>query len=121
MRKGSVHVGAGIRGGEADNVRCKDVQAKFMPFIDGKLDAKELEKFTRHVRGCRECREEYDIYYSMIMGMRYLESDGLGEFKIDAEQQLKEAEDYLLKYKILQAEKMVLLVIFLAGVIIFMS
>ena len=55
----------------------------------------------------------------MIMGMRYLESDNSKtEFKIDSEQKLKSAEDYLIKYRILYAEKIILFIVICIGAII---
>jgi len=100
-------------------MQCKDIQSKFIPFINEELGYKELKEFTGHIRQCKDCREEYDIYYAMIIGMRYLESDNnKTEFKIDPEQQLKEAEDYIFQYKILQCEKILLLVVLCIGVVL---
>lgn len=49
--------------------------AKIYPFIDDKLSKRELDAFLHHMEECPDCKEEYDIYYTMIMGMRYLEED----------------------------------------------
>ena len=98
---------------------CKEVQKKYIPFIDNELRAGELEAFLRHLEECQDCREEYDIYYTMIMGMRYLESDNnKTELKIDSGQKIREVEDYLLQYKILQCEKIILLVVLCIGLVL---
>ncbi|MCI5586471.1 MAG: zf-HC2 domain-containing protein [Lachnospiraceae bacterium] len=100
-------------------MKCKEIQSKYIPFIDDELSISELEEFLKHLRSCKNCREEYDIYYTMIMGMRYLESDsGKGEFNIDPEQKLKSAEDYLIRYRILYAEKVLIFIIICIGIII---
>lgn len=66
-------------------MQCKDVQSKFIPFIDDELNYKELKEFLEHIRQCKNCYEEYDFYYTMITGMRYLESDNnKTELKIDS-------------------------------------
>jgi len=100
-------------------MQCKDVQSKFIPFINDELNQKELKEFLVHIHQCKDCYEEYDIYYTMIMGMRYLESDNnKTELKIDSGQKIKETEDYLLQYKILQCEKIVLLVVLCIGLVL---
>lgn len=97
-------------------MQCKDVQNKFIPFINDELNQKELKEFLGHIHQCKNCYEEYDIYYTMIMGMRYLESDNnKTELKIDSGQKIREVEDYLLQYKILQCEKIILLVVLCIG------
>lgn len=100
-------------------MKCKEIQSKYIPFIDDKLSIHELEEFLKHLRSCKNCREEYDIYYTMIMGMRYLESDSSKtKFTIDSEQKLKSAEDYLIKYRILYAEKILIFIVICIGAII---
>lgn len=99
-------------------MQCKEVQNKFIPFINNELNQKELKEFTRHIRQCKDCHEEYDIYYTMIMGMRYLESDNnKTELKIDSEQKIKETEEYLLQYKIFQGEKIILFIVLCIGLV----
>jgi hypothetical protein len=100
---------------------CKELQKKFIPFIDDKLSISELEEFLHHVNQCRECREEYDIYYTMIMGMRYLdESQNISVFKLDSEQKLKSASDYLIKYRILRVQKYILFIVLCLGAVFLM-
>lgn len=100
-------------------MQCKEVQSKFIPFINDELNHKELKEFLAHIHQCKDCQEEYDIYYIMIMGMRYLESDNSKtELEIDSEQRIREAEDYLLQYKILQAEKIILFVVLCIGLVL---
>ncbi len=101
------------------HMQCKDVENKFIPFIDEELDYKELKAFLEHIRQCENCYEEYDFYYTMIMGMRYLENDNSkAEFTIDSERQLDEAEHYILQYKILRGEKILLLIAICAGLVL---
>lgn len=95
---------------------CKEVQKKYIPFIDDMLSVKELESFLKHMDQCHDCREEYDIYYTMIMGMRYLENDNFkGMDWTDSERKLKYALDYLRKYRILRLEKIILLAVLCIG------
>lgn len=100
-------------------MECKEIQKLFIPFIDDKLSVSDLAAFLDHMDTCKECREEYDIYYTVIMGMRYLdERQNISEFKLDSEQKLHSAADYLLKYRILLLEKYILLAVLCVGVIL---
>ena len=100
-------------------MECKEIQKLFIPFIDDKLSVSDLAAFLDHMDTCNECREEYDIYYTVIMGMRYLdERQNISEFKLDSEQKLHSAADYLLKYRILLLEKYILLAVLCIGVIL---
>lgn len=100
-------------------MECKEIQKLFIPFVDDKLSVSDLAAFLDHMDTCKECREEYDIYYTVIMGMRYLdERQNISEFKLDSEQKLHSAADYLLKYRILLLEKYILLAVLCIGVIL---
>ena len=100
-------------------MECKEIQKLFIPFIDDKLSVSDLAAFLDHMDTCKECREEYDIYYTVIMGMRYQdERQNISEFKLDSEQKLHSAADYLLKYRILLLEKYILLAVLCIGVIL---
>ncbi|MDO4167857.1 MAG: zf-HC2 domain-containing protein [Eubacteriales bacterium] len=97
---------------------CREIQKSFIPFIDDKLSIRELEAFLKHMESCQNCREEYDIYYTMIAGMRYLESDNMEAFRFDSWQKLQSAEDYLIKYKIVLAEKIIIFVLLCLGAVL---
>lgn len=96
---------------------CKEAQKKCIPFIDDKLGVRELGAFLRHMDECQDCREEYDIYYTMIMGTRYLEDDS-AKYWVDSGEKLSYAQDYLTKYRILYWEKITILVILCIGCMI---
>jgi len=64
-------------------MQCKEVQSKFIPFINDELNHKELKEFLAHIRQC-----------------------------------IREAEDYLFQYKILQAEKIILFVVLCIGLVL---
>jgi hypothetical protein len=97
---------------------CKEAQKKFIPFIDDKLSVKELDAFLEHIEQCEECREEYDIYYTMIMGTRYLDDSTKSSDWVNPWEKLHFAQDYLFKYRILHWEKIAILVILCIGSVI---
>lgn len=67
---------------------CKEAQQKIIPYINGELSARELEDFLWHIRNCRECYDELEIYYILYAGLSNL--DGKDE-RFDFQNMLKEA------------------------------
>ncbi len=99
---------------------CREIQKSIIPFIDDKLDIRDLEAFLRHMDNCENCREEYDVYYTMIAGMRYLEGDNAEAFNFDSWQKLQSAEDYLLKYRLILVAKIMAFVFLCIGAVWFL-
>ena len=95
-------------------MQCKDVQNKFIPFINDELNQKELKEFLGHIHQCKNCYEEYDIYYTMIMGMRYLEEESEKNW-IDSEERLCIAQEYLRRHHIIYLGKLAFLAVLCIG------
>ena len=95
---------------------CKEVQKHYIPFIDDRLSVQDLDDFLHHMEECSDCKEEYDIYYTMLMGVRYLEEDSMkADEWIDSDEKLYYAQNYLTKYRILRIEKLIILGILCIG------
>lgn len=60
---------------------CREAEKMVMPFIDGRLDEEELESFLNHIRSCPACKEELEIYYTVAVGLKQLDS-GTGAYDI---------------------------------------
>lgn len=60
---------------------CKETEKMVMPYINEQLDEQELERFLNHVDGCPACKEELEIYYTVSVGLRQLDS-GTGVYDI---------------------------------------
>lgn len=56
-------------------MNCLEAQSKIIAYIDNKLDKEEKTEFLRHITRCKDCKEELNIYYTMIEGMRQLDSN----------------------------------------------
>ncbi|MCM1157630.1 MAG: hypothetical protein NC300_02970 [Bacteroidales bacterium] len=54
---------------------CLEAQSKIIAYIDYSLEKEEKLDFLKHVRNCNDCREELNIYYTMIEGMRQLDGN----------------------------------------------
>lgn len=92
---------------------CVGIQKCIGMFIDDKLSLQELEAFLEHMDSCGDCREEYDVYYTLLMGMRILdEEDTIQEkFHIDSREKLEMAREYLQKKKGFRALERILCII----------
>lgn len=85
----------------AKRTECSQMQSKYIPFLDNELKGRELEGFLEHLHQCQDCREEYDIYYTMMAGIRYLEDDmPKGSKWLDSREKLEQAEWELQCYKL---------------------
>ncbi|MBR1864941.1 MAG: zf-HC2 domain-containing protein [Lachnospiraceae bacterium] len=52
---------------------CLEAQSKIIAYIDYKLDREEKLQFLNHIENCPDCKDELNIYYTMIEGMRQLD------------------------------------------------
>ncbi len=62
---------------------CKTAQEKIMPYIRRELSDREAEEFIEHIRECKACSEELEVYYTIYYALEKLEDDeGQGSFDI---------------------------------------
>jgi len=54
---------------------CLRAQSLITPFIDDKLNIKELEEFIDHINSCDVCREELEVYFALLTAMKQLDED----------------------------------------------
>lgn len=54
---------------------CLEAQSNIMAFIDKKLPDNKVNDFVKHIRHCKNCSEELEIYYTLIEGMRELDNN----------------------------------------------
>lgn len=60
---------------------CREAEKMVMPYIDEELGEEALDEFLEHIEGCESCREELEIYYTVSIGLRQLDS-GTGVYDI---------------------------------------
>lgn len=60
---------------------CKEAEKMVMPYINYQLGEKELEVFLNHIKSCDSCKEELEIYYTVAVGLKQLDS-GTGAYDI---------------------------------------
>ncbi|SNU05540.1 hypothetical protein SAMN06297422_10436 [Lachnospiraceae bacterium] len=67
-----------------------EAQSYIMPFIDGKVPANRRNDFVLHMRNCKRCHKELEIYYTLMVGMRQLDNNQVlsSDFDRDLENEL---------------------------------
>lgn len=53
---------------------CREARKLIIPFIHDELSMEETRDFLQHVRGCKACMDELEIYYIVEAGLD--KSDG---------------------------------------------
>lgn len=54
---------------------CLEAQSNIMAFVEKKLPDDKVSDFVRHMRYCKNCSEELEIYYTLVVGMRKLDNN----------------------------------------------
>lgn len=54
---------------------CNEAQRYITPFINDELEPDKIEGFLNHVERCSECREELEVYYTLLNGMKQLNEE----------------------------------------------
>ena len=81
---------------------CKETLSLVMDYLNRELGGEILDDFLHHIRGCRECYEELEIYYIIHFAMQRLDSEELVSYDIKGmlEEDLREAERTVRKWKL---------------------
>lgn len=63
---------------------CREAEGLVMPYINDRISDEDLEEFLAHIKHCTSCKEELEIYFTVDVGIRQLDS-GIGTFNIKGE------------------------------------
>lgn len=96
---------------------CLKAQSLITPFINNELDIKELEEFLEHVRSCKDCREELEVYYALLTAMKQLdeEKDLSDDFSLELSEKMEKAQEKIIhiRYNYYRKKGMLMLFLFL--------
>ena len=56
-------------------MECQEAQAMIVPFIEGRLDDEQTERFIEHVEQCSDCYDELEVYYIVMVGVKQLDEE----------------------------------------------
>ena len=78
-----------------------EAQSYIMPFIEGKIPDNKQEDFVMHMKNCKKCHEELEIYYTLLVGMKQLDNRTKlsTDFNKDLENELKAMGHHVRKRK----------------------
>lgn len=86
-------------------MNCLEAQSKIIAYIDDNLEDQELKSFILHMKSCKDCMEELELHYILIVGTKQMDeggnitSDFLKELHEKLDSQLKEVrkKEYFFK------------------------
>ena len=97
---------------------CNKAQSLITPFINDELKLKELEEFISHIRSCKECREELEVYYALLTAMKQLDEDKnlSNDYSLELSEKLDREQEKIVHTKFIYYRKkgfMVMIIILL--------
>ncbi|WP_310604947.1 anti-sigma factor family protein [Anaerosporobacter sp.] len=92
---------------------CKEAQALIMPYINDQLDVDQLEEFLKHIEHCSDCKEELEVYFTLLTGMKQLDEDKnlSGDLHIDFEKSLHKSEERIRRVRLNYVRKRMIYII----------
>ena len=101
---------------------CKTAQQKITPYIERQLNDRETEEFIEHVRGCKACSEELEVYFTIYYALTQLAKEESDTYNIKEllEKNLKQAEDRVKKHNIMRFYRRLLMTLIgiVAGILL---
>lgn len=96
-----------------NNMTCKEAQGLIMPYINDKLDVDQLEEFLEHIEYCSDCKEELEVYFTLLTGMKQLDEDKnlSGDLHIDFVKSLHKSEERIRRARLNYVRKRMIYVI----------
>lgn len=97
---------------------CTQAQGYITPFINDQIDVNELEEFLNHIENCQECREELEVYYTLLTAMKQLDEEHNmpDEYHMGLLHKIKRAEEKIVHYKVQSIRKRFILATIIAVV-----
>lgn len=93
-------------------MKCEEALTRISAYIDNTLSCRELEEFIEHVEHCPECYDELETYYTIKVGINYLEQDRQDAYNIPQmlKKDLERKKDRLHRGKVIRSLAMALAV-----------
>lgn len=102
---------------------CLETQKLITPFINDQLEISKLTPFLKHIHQCDDCKEELDVYYTLLTGMKLLdeEKDFSDNFHLDLVNKIQKTEERIKHSKHQTIVKYIFLINVILSVAIFSS
>ena len=78
-------------------MNCSTAESMVNRYINRTLSVEELEDFLEHIKKCPDCYDELETYYTITVGMKYLEEERLEAYNIPhmLKEDLRKKERYV--------------------------
>lgn len=102
---------------------CLRAQSLITPFINDELELKELEELLEHIRGCKDCKEELEVYYALLTAMKQLDEDKnlSDDFSLELSEKLERAQEKIIHTKYIYYRKKGILYVIVLFLTLFFS
>ncbi len=99
---------------------CKTANQLIRPYIDQELDLETVDSFLRHIRNCKECREEFEIYFTVQVAIDNLNRDKFHTYDLKGqfEEEVRLMQEYIRHRHFMRAIKNFLLMFTAIGIVI---
>lgn len=99
-------------------MKCEEVLSRIDAYINDTLSYKEMEEFLEHIKGCPECYDELETYYTISVGTKYLEEEKLESYNIPKmlKEDLREKEKFVQRRRLLTGTMIVFCLLFGIGI-----
>lgn len=77
-------------------MECFELDTKIISYVNRQLDDDELDAFLQHIKTCKRCRDEVELFFTLTEGISQMESDEITvydfpeEFESRRMQQMKD-------------------------------
>lgn len=90
---------------------CFEAQCLITPFINEELDTEQLKGFLEHINHCADCRDDLDVYFTLLNGMKQLDENKniANNFHIDLDGFLHKQEEKIRQEKSKKIQKRIIL------------
>ncbi len=92
------------------NVDCRETQGLIVPFIKSELTMEQAKAFFQHIDNCPDCKEELEVYYIMMIGIKELDEDNPKSLDLHSqfEELLEHSRTEINKHHLRKTPRMVL-------------
>jgi hypothetical protein len=97
-------------------MNCIDVQRLILPFINDELSIKQLDEFLHHIDSCPNCKEELEVHYILLSGMKQLDDDKVitDNFHKDFTDLLRLSEERVVHDRFVHIRKRIVLIVLIS-------
>lgn len=98
-------------------MNCKTANQLIHPYLNQELNLETADNFLHHIKECKDCREELEIYFTVQAGIDNLNRDEVRTYDLKGlfEEELRSTQSYITKRHILGAIRDVFLALAAAG------